>query len=118
MVLPGSLLHCLRHESFAAEECYLGAVGSYQDQHVGIQAYTVSGWEVQAWLCVLARFFHSLKIATRRRLGLPHVGDLFLRYLSYKKGLCPGSIGQDTTDRQRPLRGIVGKKQGSWARCS
>ena len=94
MVLPGSLFHCLRHDPPAAEKSYLRAVGSSENQHVRVQVGMVSEWEVQVWLSVLATWVHGLRIAARRQLNLPHVGDLYLRYLGYEKGLFPGPMGQ------------------------
>jgi hypothetical protein len=94
VVLPGSSLHRLSYEPPTAEEGNPRAVGSSEDQHVWVQGCVVSGGEGQVWLCVLAWWAHSLKIATRGLLALPQVGDLFLRHVSYKQGLCPGPIDQ------------------------
>ena len=107
MVLPGDLLHCLRHEPSDAEECDLGAVFTPEDQHLGLQVCVVSGWEVQVWLSVLAWWVHSLRIATRRRLGLPHVDDLFLRHLSYKNGLRPGPMTKGTPETGSDLQRVL-----------
>jgi hypothetical protein len=93
VVLPGCMLYRLRHETPAAEEGNPRAVGAIENQYVWVQGCVVSGREVQVWLYILAWWAHSLKIATRRRFNLPQVGDLFLRHMSYKKGLCPGPTG-------------------------
>jgi hypothetical protein len=82
VVLPGNLLHALRHEPSAAEDRDLRAIGSSQDQHFGVQVCMVSGRKVQVWLSFSATFFHGLRIATRRRSDLPRVGQLFLGHLS------------------------------------
>lgn len=83
MILPGNLLHALRHEPPAAEDRNPGAVGSAQDQHLGVQVCVVSGREVQVWFSITARyFFHGLRIAIRGGSGLPKVGQLFLGHLS------------------------------------
>jgi hypothetical protein len=90
VVLPCCMLYRLRHEPPAAEEGNPRAVGAFENQHVWVQGCVVSGREVQVWLCVLAWWAHSPKIATRGLLALPQVGGLLLRHMSYKKGLCPG----------------------------